>query len=274
MASFKEYLLEAAKGKKPVYSEVEVKDAIKILNKYCKDALWMLNKNMPLYRADRAMMKSTLNSGFSLADSSLTTRQSENTSNFYTIILDNIPSRKDFPKRSKSFIGSRSITRAQNYGRSNVVIMIPYDGVKIGAVNKDDMWDTKINVHNSIRRIESYNWVWERFFNALEKNSVKKKLNWQFFEKLDKALREKNPKTLDVFNDEFCENTTRKIDTTHFLKDIDDAYSPRATGHTCHTTENLPRIMSSSEVWVEGQCVLISEEMWNDLLRTYKSAKI
>lgn len=58
--------------------------------------------------------------------------------NTYTLMMDNIPSFKKFPKRSKSIIMTNDNREAEGRGESYVVF--PKDGSKIAIAPKNDIW--------------------------------------------------------------------------------------------------------------------------------------
>lgn len=66
-------------------------------------------------------------------------RISANTSNHMTLLVDNLPSWKNYPKRSKSAICSTSDGYAGNFG--NIFYVYPYDKCKIGISAYDDFWE-------------------------------------------------------------------------------------------------------------------------------------
>lgn len=113
-------LLEAAVGKLPTFDKLEIEEAIHLLNKHCKNALWMLEENKSIYRGDVSNEKNS----FTTIDTNLTTRKSQNTSNYYTMILDNHPEMKDFPKRSKSLICSTSLDDARVYSGAVITMLL------------------------------------------------------------------------------------------------------------------------------------------------------
>lgn len=247
--------LEGAYDEQPNYQELEVQEAIDFLNSRCKNALWMLEKNRPLYRGHSARL-----SDFTVVDTSKTQRVSENTSNFYTLILDNNPQCKDFPKRGRSFIGSTDDTKASQYGIC--FIMIPTDGAKIGVVNKKDIWDAKVKLFNKSHYIEDLN----RFFESLGLRDT----DINSFYKFDAALKSGDSYSVN----KFYENARNYFSFTYlannkahlkFLESVYEAYSPRNTGFTWYYTSDMPRDMSDSEVWVSGEIVTISQKMWKKL---------
>ena len=65
-------------------------------------------------------------------------RISANTSNFVTLLVDNLDSWKQYPKRSKSLICSTDWSISEIYGP--VFIVLPKNGSKIGVCVEDDFW--------------------------------------------------------------------------------------------------------------------------------------
>lgn len=266
--SFSDFLAlqEAAVGSEPSYEPVDVERAIAALNKHAKNALWMLHDDTPLYRGDRSIkvvdaMKKT---GFAMVDTSATERKSENTSNYYTVILDNHPDRGDFPKRSRSFIGSTSYQRSKGYlgweSNAHPMVMIPYDDTKIGLVNQEDMWDTVITLFGSREDIESAN-------SSFEYMGLKP--NIEDFEKCASRLKQGDSGALEQFRKGFGAHKSEKYAKT-FMDEIWKAYSAASTGHTAHTTKTLPRPLKKTEVWVGGKVILIDYEMWKKMRAALK----
>lgn len=101
-----------------------------LLNKNCSN---FLRTNTTLYRG----MKKHFAYGY--VDPTKHIRKSKNTSNYYTILFDEIlPSWKNWPKRSKSVICSTSITEARAYGI--IYRVYPFNDSKIGMTSYQDIW--------------------------------------------------------------------------------------------------------------------------------------
>lgn len=234
-----------------------VEDAIALLNKHCKQALWMLDEDRPIYRGENHIAVTVDKTGFALVDTLLSKRVSENTSNFYTLIFDNHPGRTRFPKRSQSLICSTDKSKADEYGKS--LIVIPFDGTKIGIVNRTDMWDTPMTFLGNRRSLNNLN----RIFSYLELDEF----DWNSIVEFDKKLKAGDQgalEQLEAVSQEFG-FTTDEI-KTKFLESILDAYSAKRTGHTAATTATMSHKISS-EVWVGGKVMLIQPEMWQALLK-------
>lgn len=274
MLTFKEFLTERAASDvdERVANQQSIDDAIDLLNTHCKNALWMLEKNRPIYRGEKGSNVSSKleNTGFATVDTTSTERVSHNTSNYYTLILDNHPNRQHFPKRSRSYVATTNKNRAKSYGgfsgwagsnssSDNIIIIIPFDRTKIGMVNMEDMWDTTVNLFHGHETIE--NW------NSAFKNMGLSDTVWQTFLNMDTRLRRGDADALKLFKKAFGgdgEGFEKK-----FIEGIYDAYSAKRTGHTCVTTATMPH-MSSSEVWVGGKAMLISLQMWGKLRKALK----
>jgi hypothetical protein len=251
--------LEAAEKDRPSYKMLYDADAIKFLNTRCQNALWMLMLNKPLFRGDNVSYN------FAKVDTSKTTRVSENTTNFYTLILDNNPLMVDFPKRSRSFIGTVDYGRAEQYGQP--FIMIPADNAKIGVVGSEDIWDVRIDLFGRRKGIENLNLLYE----ILDLNDT----DIDSFYKLDKLLKQDDPEKVNKFydalsivlslNEEQLENLVSGNAHHEFMGFIFDAYSPAETGFKWYYTSNMPKNMYDTEVWVSGEVLVISEEEWKKL---------
>ena len=250
--TFKQFLSEAAVGKRPEFEKLKTKKAIAMLNKYCKDAIWMLQQNKPFWRGEQHLEHNIVTAGFVTVDPSKTERKSQNTDNYYTVLLDNNPLCKAFPKRSRSFIATTDRWNADAYSYGGTrFIMIPFDGVKIGAINDEDMWDTKIKMFGSSSSIDSYNGRWKRL--GL-KASVKS------FEDFGKKLATSGD-AKRKFRDEFGLTTDDQAE--HFMENIWKAYGPESTGFTIHTTKDVQD--AKGEVWVGGPVMYISMDMWDKM---------
>jgi hypothetical protein len=70
-------------------------------------------------------------------------RVSANTSNVYTLLIDNLRSWSEYPKRSRSIICSTSAFNAAGYGVHNPPHQVfPEDGAKIGVAPRSDIWNS------------------------------------------------------------------------------------------------------------------------------------
>src|SRR5882762_7031765 len=72
------------------------------------------------------------------------TRRSANTDNYYTLLMDNLPSWSKFPKRSKSLICTTDSDNADTYGqvKGSVYVVLPLGNPIIACCDGEDLWDS------------------------------------------------------------------------------------------------------------------------------------
>jgi hypothetical protein len=101
-----------------------------------------------------------LDSPFLFIQPSLHYRPSKNTNNFYTALIDVLPSWKDWPKRSQSIVCTNSYSTAQSYG--NPYVVLPKNQAKIAICPKNDFWVSFKNIPS----MNSFNHVYTRTFST------------------------------------------------------------------------------------------------------------
>lgn len=77
-------------------------------------------------------------------------RKSENTDNYYTLLMDNMEEWKKYPKRSESIVCTSHYLHAKEYGIPYLVL--PLGNIKFGIAPEEDIWgsfDIKLNLLNS-----------------------------------------------------------------------------------------------------------------------------
>jgi len=126
---YKAFLINEDRGK-----AISLEEAAEILKKNCKDAVkYAKTSNNQIYRGVYN------NHQFRYIDPKKEKpRKSANTTNYYTLLIDNSKYWKSFPKRSQSLICSTTIERVYGYG--NPYQVFPYDGAKIGVAPNADFW--------------------------------------------------------------------------------------------------------------------------------------
>jgi hypothetical protein len=124
--------------------EHDYQSAILIIVKNCSQAAHaIVDDNKLLFRQFQdAGLKNHTNE-FVHLDGSMSGRISRNTENYYTLIMDNAPEWKEYPKRNASYICTTNYIRALTRGApATSYIIIPYDGVKIAKCPDYDIWDS------------------------------------------------------------------------------------------------------------------------------------
>jgi hypothetical protein len=263
--TFRQFL-EAAVTREPAFEIKGAEEAMTIIATHCKDAHWMMEENRPLYRGQKNLSDTIRAAGYVAVDTAATERRSENTSNYYTMILDNNPAMKGFPKRARSFIGSTDKMTASSFARSwddeggKTYAMIPYDGVKIGVCPRGDMWNNTVELLDVHRDIADMN-------DSFEFCGLKPTL--ESFKEFDEALRDGDENALKRFKKIF-HNAFTEGKTDDFLNNVWYAYRPSVLGLTACTTKTLPHELRNKEVWVGGKVLLVDLRVWTELVEQFK----
>lgn len=256
-------LFEAAvKGKELQLDKVDVETAIGLLNTHCKDALWMLQKNAPIWRG-----QSTFKGKFIVIDPTKSERRSQNTSNYYTELLDHNPlnAKIGLPKRRFSIIGSTNYNRARVYAswENEPYAVIPFDGVKIGCVGREDIWDTEIEVLDVHKSIDRFNK--DEFPDIFRDDTIE-------------SMKELSDKLASGDKDEFSRvkgvfyldtNEYDDIIKTDFLGYLFKCYGPKSTKFKAATSATVDT-SKKQEVWIGGKCVLIKYNIWKQMVKAFK----
>jgi hypothetical protein len=255
-------LVEASVGANLKVSRTarSMKAAADIVYDDCYNALWMFRENKPLWRGNKTPLVDPETVG--VLDPSATERVSQNTSNHYTLFFDNHPERANWPKRSRSLICTTSRAAASGYARElSPYAIIPFDHTKIGAINSDDMWNTKLAIPN-VRRNEvvEFNETWAALYPNLR--------TWDDWVRADgdKALNDAAiafAKEADPGADGVIGNVGLLIQKHGLLATINMMYSNKnlTPAHSVHKTSNLQGV--SGEVWVGGKCLVIPSGYWD-----------
>lgn len=194
-------------------------------------------------------------------------RKSEYTTNYYTILLDNNPLWKDYPKRSKSFIGHSSISRASKYeieGR-NLCLVLPKNGSKIAACPEFDIWDTQAKFLNYTVYFADLYAVFDDFVNLkLKDNTIeefKKALGFFGVEQLIKIYGKDNHQLkLDL-----TDPKTHQIDVDLFFDYIFKQWDPDKLGFNVFNTSQMDSMPENKELWTDGDCLIITDDYLEEL---------
>lgn len=181
-------------------------------------------------------------------------RKSANTDNYYTWLLDNLPSWKSYPKRSRGLICSTDKSYTTNYG--NEFYIIPYDNAKVGVCSSFDIW------------ISFKNRGFRRFFSDLDE------LNSAINSVISKSLTKKRakPKNYEQLKDVLIQISKLNkedwltighnsalyylfFDQKDIMKHLNDVLDPDKNGFKI----GINNISENKEVWIQGESVLISD---------------
>ena len=190
-------------------------------------------------------------------------RKSRNTSNFYTIMFDEIlPSWKKYPLRSKSIICATSVKVAMSYGKLYKVY--PYNGSKIGKAPRTDIWLSFMNTFgDSLDVFNSSLLEIARFFG------IDIQENKQSIISFAKELDELKNKHKDLYKDEKIHNEFGVYhllpnylkSNKSFIEYVDGFLNAEKNGFSHYTTSNL-KLNPNKEIWIEGPCLMVDDNIY------------
>ena len=249
---------EGSRGKK--VSDVE---GLKILNKYCSKA-W----NHFLKTDDSLMRGMKMKGDYYHIDPKSSTRVSQNTVNYYTLILDSHPKWTKYPKRSKSLICTNVKRKALNYG--TVYRVFPYDNSNMGMASMPDIWDS-FEVFPSYLKLGMLNYALQELLSIFNLDDEFQTMK-HFEEELDRLERELEDIEMedmvwrddnyDLANDlsdnglfEFWRRSNEKPFYDWFM----GLFDPKKNNFmvTKDITKVVNPAVSGNEVWTDGKCLMV-----------------
>jgi hypothetical protein len=247
-----EFLLE--REIKPYDSSVlNIDAAIQQLNQYCSDCLPMFLEN-PIWRS-----MNNHKEPFVFIDSSTGERESQNTTNHYTVLMDNSPYFAKFPKRSKSLVGTTALSRARNYSGTTYALF-PFNGTKIAQCPKDDIWRTPIDWPAFEDRFNEFADLAEFLAETLYLpptyegivNNVQK--NWHVIDRISKYSRKINGVPM--------------VTPETFMEQLLFAMSPKQTGFKLNSIKQYAhsKMKYNTEVWFSGKCIAVEHTALLDIV--------
>lgn len=165
-------------------------------------------------------------------------------SNYYTLLMDNLPSWKQYPKRSQSIVCDTGYHHASDYSvAGNLYYVFPVNGSKVGVAPEDDIF--------SSFDFAGMNWFSNRMGASGFDDRSWKALVKSFQEFDDASETERNNSIFDVedINDEYNGNL---LDTLNIIMDPKkNGFTLRKAGYKYDDEWN--------EAWTDGKCLLVNE---------------
>ena len=262
MSRFNAYLLEEEKYELRSKMLTE-QEAIDLINKNCSN---ILNK----YRKDehKRIWRGLLQTGnwhFTDPSKGEHRRSKGQIGEYYTLLMDNLPNWKAYPKRSRSVICTTSRNDSRNYGYAHIVF--PYDNAKFGVAPEGDIWISfKPNIHNL------------RMFVMDLKNILTITTKMKNFDKnwntLIRAFKEseQNIKSGDISDG--AVNTFERLSKKSWMNDIykGQSYIEVFKNHMdpiknkFKLTKDPASVPERHEIWTDSKCVIISEWVQPEVL--------
>lgn len=255
-----------SRGKK-----VSDEEGVKILEKYCSKS-W----SHFLKTGDSLLRGMSMKGDYYHIDPKSSTRTSQNTLNYYTLILDDIPAWSKYPKRSKSLICTNTRRKAINYG--TVYRVFPYDNSNMGMASMPDIWDS-FELFPSYLKLGMLNYALMDLFNIfnldddfrnmrqLADTLQELEIELMNIEMEDEVWRDDN---YDLHNDlednslfEFWRRSNEKPFYEWFL----ELFDPKKNNFI--VTKDIAKVVkpqvSGNEVWTDGKCLMVGAQEANNL---------
>lgn len=213
----------------------------------CSAALSEIKQGRAIYKGIQKSFNSK-NSNFYLTDPSKKIRKSRNTQNYYTLLLDNLPSWEGYPKRSQSLICTSSYSKATRYGE--VYIVLPFNNSQIAICPYNDIWNSFPLLISSLG-----------YFNAMFNNHVIPDKNYIDFIGLCFTMKNYLIRDFkDQAKHELMSQLISLFKKANSPKDIENAFNkifdPIKNGFTKGKIGNI-EIPLNREIWTDGKAYLI-----------------
>lgn len=246
MITFKKFLFEKY-SKEPI----ALADIEKLLAEKCSEFM-RTSANYPILRGMNGAKSAYLVNG------ETGVRKSVNTTNHYTVILDEFLPKLGYPKRSASLICGTYANKSYVSSYGTIFAIIPFNGVKIGVCPEFDVFETKITLFNHTANISKWNDTFDfsnirdENFKALTKDISEASFNINKLEPLTKFMRKA----------QITNKTESEI--AELLK---VAYTPPEADFSLETPSTLSNLnLKQREVWIGGKCIAVNLSLYNKLL--------
>jgi hypothetical protein len=257
--NFKNYLVNESRSK-----ELSANEALNMVYDNCSDMLEKFTKDIKIYRGIKRTSQFLYYDKNAIAQERVSPYIDYN---FYTLLLNNLPSWKSYPKRK--IICTTDMWKASNYSDNYPYIVFPFNGAKIGVCPAKDIWDSfdYAHVYGSEMNLDLGNLI--QYMDNSVTDKALKKLKYsemlKYFSRLDKFKDEGKLKF-----DKFMHNGEwlgPYIHTKMKLIDyLNDVLSPKINGFRLYTTKDF-NVTGESEVWLDSPCVLLKGSAIKELLK-------
>lgn len=240
---------------------VDEYDAIEQIRSKCQDSIQAYKKGHRVYRGINDFGPGM----FRHVEPKKFTRESRNTANLYTLVIDNHPKWKSYPKRSESIICSSSKQGAAPYG--NLFCVFPEDGYNFGVCPSNDIWGSfskMIGRHSSLMEFNNH------FLDTIagQHMGITNPDKFKNLSDLKRMLKEMDKRWVSKIkpDDYLMDVLDRQMSWLRdyrgdFYKLLQEIFVPEYNGFK--QTNNLTSIPSSDrlEVWTDSPSYLVNE-MW------------
>jgi hypothetical protein len=270
MEKFKNFLFEydTMSYKNTRSKSIEESALLDMLRTDYTDAVRAFKNGNKIFRG------TTSEDDYMITDPSIGTRVSANTLNYYTLIIDNSDSWKEYPKRSKSIICSTSTVYADEYG--TIYSVFPINGSKIGVCSKKDFWESFPVLKTEFDRAGIPLTPWLSSLTRLLGGLVDltgKRPNIKTlptlkkaFDSVDTFIRDKEYEHKEGLNTTILFDVMKMLDYKgHLYTSVEDLLDPVKNNFKL---ENISDFKSEKnrEVWTDGKSIMISIDKVDDII--------
>lgn len=191
-------------------------------------------------------------------------RISANTTNEYTLLFDNLPSWKKYPKRSKSVICTSSYEYANLYSvktGGNVHIVIPANNAVVGIVPDRDIWAGFTFKSDTFLTLKDFNLFIRQLLD------IKNSIDWKTLKSKLEDITPENITSMSIYPgfEKEVENFI-KSKKSNFLEWLDkDLLKPINSGFITKQYTKGFKYGSNNEIWTEGPILMIEFNKWYEL---------
>jgi hypothetical protein len=255
MISFKQFLSEAeVTPMSPAQHEGDLEKLAEIV----KSSGYHMNGEPYLWRGVRGDFQA------GLVHPGSGKRESQNTTNFYTVAFDTNPANAAWPKRSKSFIATTNERVAKGYGSGNVLGLYPLFDTELGVVDKPDFWRARLKFPRCgfLESTVAMNTV---LSHLIQSKDVPDSLD-ALVAKCKSMPAQQFKETLldELVVGSAVHTATPEAARDMFADDLRDAYVYKNCGMIL--TDNPEKLPPNTEVWFSGKCVAIPADQLEEFM--------
>lgn len=240
-------------------NKIEMNDAIGFIKENAMDSVH--NKSV-IYRGIQET-----NDVFLYVDPSKHTRQSANTYNYYTLLMDNLPQWKNYPKRSKSIICSSDKKTSYDYG--TLYRVFPFDTAKIGVCPSEDIW---VSFEPDIENLATLNEELYYIAKALELEDrllsvdTYSEFMWvcNEIDRLKKYIQVDEIQITTLVLYDYISEFDAKL-----LPMLEKALDPKKHYFELETPKSISLYGSDKEIWTDSKSILIRNDMVDGIIKDY-----
>ena len=184
--------------------------------------------------------------------------------NHYTLMMDNLPQWKAFPKRGRGLVCSSDRDYADGYNENgNLFAVFPVNGSKVGVCPKEDIYD-------------SFKLVWSMggFSKSMESDGFDDK-NWKSLVMDMKEFSEdlQNDRT-DYFNYDILDlvrggHQIMEDSGDDFYKFFERVMDPKFNGFKLKKAGD--KLIDGYECWTDGDCLMVSWDELGNFIEEYQN---